>query len=182
MAGRGGRRRSSTATRTSRTWCGRRRSRRTWAPGRYVAPRLRVATGNMLTDPLHRPSGAREPRRGLLEGARGGAEAHRGRGAQPRRRRAPKRKTTQGMTRAMTRLRSAVVAILVLAAPRLLSAQERGAVALGEAVAGLDVTARVLVIGAHPDDEDTQLSPGSRAGGRWRRRISRSRAATAGRT
>jgi LmbE family N-acetylglucosaminyl deacetylase len=28
---------------------------------------------------------------------------------------------------------------------------------LGEAVAGLDVTARVLLIGAHPDDEDTQL-------------------------
>ena len=28
---------------------------------------------------------------------------------------------------------------------------------LGEAVAGLDVTPRVLVIGAHPDDEDTQL-------------------------
>ena len=47
--------------------------------------------------------------------------------------------------------------LLVLAAPRLLSAQERGAVALGEGVAGLDVTARVLLIGAHPDDEDTQL-------------------------
>ena len=46
---------------------------------------------------------------------------------------------------------------LLLAAPRLLSAQERGATVLGEAVAGLDVTARVLVIGAHPDDEDTQL-------------------------
>jgi LmbE family N-acetylglucosaminyl deacetylase len=28
---------------------------------------------------------------------------------------------------------------------------------LGEAVAGLDVTARVLIIAAHPDDEDTQL-------------------------
>ena len=46
---------------------------------------------------------------------------------------------------------------LLLAAPRLLTAQERGATVLGEAVAGLDVTARVLVIGAHPDDEDTQL-------------------------
>src|SRR5512138_1267774 len=28
---------------------------------------------------------------------------------------------------------------------------------VGEAVAGLDVTSRVLLIGAHPDDEDTQL-------------------------
>ena len=53
-------------------------------------------------------------------------------------------------------LRTTVVALLV-AAPRLLHSQERGAVALGEAVAGLDVTARVLIIGAHPDDEDTQL-------------------------
>ena len=47
--------------------------------------------------------------------------------------------------------------LLFLAAPRLLMSQERGAIVLGEAVAGLDVTARVLVIGAHPDDEDTQL-------------------------
>ena len=47
--------------------------------------------------------------------------------------------------------------LLLLAAPRILVSQERGATALGEAVAGLDVTARVLVIGAHPDDEDTQL-------------------------
>ena len=45
----------------------------------------------------------------------------------------------------------------MIAAPRSLVSQERGATALGEAVAGLDVTARVLVIGAHPDDEDTQL-------------------------
>ena len=58
------------------------------------------------------------------------------------------------MTRAMRLL---AATIFVLAAPRLLSAQERGAVALGEAVAGLDVTGRVLLIGAHPDDEDTQL-------------------------
>ncbi|MDB4888651.1 MAG: LmbE family protein [Gemmatimonadetes bacterium] len=49
------------------------------------------------------------------------------------------------------------LALIVLSAPRLLEAQERGATVLGEAVAGLDVTARVLVIGAHPDDEDTQL-------------------------
>ncbi|HEU4720177.1 MAG TPA: PIG-L family deacetylase [Gemmatimonadaceae bacterium] len=54
-------------------------------------------------------------------------------------------------------LRLLAATIFVLTAPRLLSAQERGAVALGEAVAGLDVTARVLMIGAHPDDEDTHL-------------------------
>ncbi len=42
-------------------------------------------------------------------------------------------------------------------APRFLAAQERGAAALGEAVEGLGVTTRVLMIGAHPDDEDTQL-------------------------
>ena len=58
------------------------------------------------------------------------------------------------MTRVMRLL---AATIFVLTAPRLLSAQERGAVALGEAVAGLDVTGRVLMIGAHPDDEDTHL-------------------------
>jgi LmbE family N-acetylglucosaminyl deacetylase len=41
-------------------------------------------------------------------------------------------------------------------APRL-SAQDRGAAALSEAVDGLGNTMRVLMIGAHPDDEDTQL-------------------------
>ncbi|MBA3891413.1 MAG: PIG-L family deacetylase, partial [Gemmatimonadaceae bacterium] len=39
----------------------------------------------------------------------------------------------------------------------LLAAQERGAVALAEGIRGLGVTTRVLMIGAHPDDEDTQL-------------------------
>jgi LmbE family N-acetylglucosaminyl deacetylase len=43
-----------------------------------------------------------------------------------------------------------------LAAPRL-AAQQRGAAALGELVEGLGTTSRVLMIGAHPDDEDTQL-------------------------
>ena len=42
-------------------------------------------------------------------------------------------------------------------APRHLRAQERGAAALGELVAGLGVNTRVLMIGAHPDDEDTFL-------------------------
>src|SRR5205085_5480913 len=32
-----------------------------------------------------------------------------------------------------------------------------GAAALSEAIKGLGTTARVLMIGAHPDDEDTQL-------------------------
>ena len=49
-----------------------------------------------------------------------------------------------------------VVAALLFAAPRLF-AQERGAAALGEAIEGLGTTSRVLMIGAHPDDEDTQL-------------------------
>ncbi|MDB4878270.1 MAG: LmbE family protein [Gemmatimonadetes bacterium] len=46
--------------------------------------------------------------------------------------------------------------LLFAAAPRL-SAQERGAAALGELVQSLGTTTRVLMIGAHPDDEDTQL-------------------------
>src|SRR4051812_40270594 len=46
--------------------------------------------------------------------------------------------------------------MLLAVAPRLF-AQERGAAALGESVAGLGTTTRVLVVGAHPDDEDTQL-------------------------
>ena len=47
--------------------------------------------------------------------------------------------------------------MLLGATPRFASGQERGAIALGEAVAGLGVNARVLMIGAHPDDEDTNL-------------------------
>jgi len=47
--------------------------------------------------------------------------------------------------------------LISLLAPRLLVGQERGAVALGEAVAGAGVNTRVLMIGAHPDDEDTFL-------------------------
>ncbi len=46
--------------------------------------------------------------------------------------------------------------VLVAFAPRL-QPQERGAVALGEFVEGLGTNTRVLMIGAHPDDEDTQL-------------------------
>ena len=46
---------------------------------------------------------------------------------------------------------------LTVAAPRAALGQERGAAALDQLVRGLTVTSRVLVIGAHPDDEDTQL-------------------------
>jgi LmbE family N-acetylglucosaminyl deacetylase len=48
-------------------------------------------------------------------------------------------------------------AALALVAPRSAHGQERGAAALDQLVRGLTTTGRVLVIGAHPDDEDTQL-------------------------
>jgi LmbE family N-acetylglucosaminyl deacetylase len=70
------------------------------------------------------------------------------------------RRPTRSVTgRAAGRALVALAALLPLAtaAPRLLHSQERGAAALGEAVDGLGVTVRVLMIGAHPDDEDTQL-------------------------
>ena len=55
--------------------------------------------------------------------------------------------------------RAAAVAVLALGlvAPAPAAAQERGAAALGQLISGLGTTARVLMIGAHPDDEDTQL-------------------------
>ena len=49
------------------------------------------------------------------------------------------------------------VLIVALALPRFAAAQERGAVALAGLIDGLGVTTRVLMIGAHPDDEDTRL-------------------------
>jgi len=55
------------------------------------------------------------------------------------------------------RSRSIVLVAALLLAPRLACGQARGAAALGEAVQGLGVSVRVLMIGAHPDDEDTQL-------------------------
>lgn len=57
------------------------------------------------------------------------------------------------------RLRTGLLtfAALVVLAPRPSFAQERGATALGDALAGLPVSVRVLVIGAHPDDEDNRL-------------------------
>ena len=54
------------------------------------------------------------------------------------------------------RLRLLLV-LCTLALPATLVAQESGAASLGPLVRGLGVTGRVLVIAAHPDDEDTQL-------------------------
>ena len=48
-------------------------------------------------------------------------------------------------------------AVVCMTTPQHSAAQDRGAVTLAEAVSGLGVSARVLVIGAHPDDEDTRL-------------------------
>ena len=57
----------------------------------------------------------------------------------------------------VNRLVLALLAPILLSAPRFLPAQDRGAAALGELVSGLGMSARVLMIGAHPDDEDTPL-------------------------
>jgi len=50
-----------------------------------------------------------------------------------------------------------LAAATLAAAPTFVHAQDRGATALGGLVAGLDATTRVLVVGAHPDDEDGPL-------------------------
>ncbi len=55
------------------------------------------------------------------------------------------------------RSRFLVLVAAFLVVPRMLVGQGRGAAALGNAVEGLGVSVRVLMIGAHPDDEDTQL-------------------------
>ncbi|HJU89267.1 MAG TPA: PIG-L family deacetylase [Gemmatimonadaceae bacterium] len=52
---------------------------------------------------------------------------------------------------------SAAFLVLLLATATACAAQERGAAALGQSIGGLGVSARVLVIAAHPDDEDTRL-------------------------
>src|ERR1041385_1840233 len=54
----------------------------------------------------------------------------------------------------MNRLQIVGAALLVATTAR---AQDRGAAALGGLVDGLGTSARVLVIAAHPDDEDTRL-------------------------
>lgn len=53
--------------------------------------------------------------------------------------------------------RAAVLAALLAIAPLPARAQERGADATDQLVRGATVTSRVLMIAAHPDDEDTQL-------------------------
>ena len=67
------------------------------------------------------------------------------------------------MRRPRYRLAAALLAAAgaCTSAPRRVTAQDqtkdRGVVALGEAIDGLDVTPRVLMIAAHPDDEDSRL-------------------------
>ncbi|MEP6690393.1 MAG: PIG-L family deacetylase [Gemmatimonadaceae bacterium] len=56
----------------------------------------------------------------------------------------------------MRRVLLAAFVTAVWASP-LLAQQRGGAVELGELIAGLGVTGRVLMIGAHPDDEDTRM-------------------------
>jgi LmbE family N-acetylglucosaminyl deacetylase len=51
----------------------------------------------------------------------------------------------------------AFIVVLVAILPRPARAQERGAVGLDQLVRGLTTSSRVLMIAAHPDDEDTQL-------------------------
>ncbi|MBA3404878.1 MAG: PIG-L family deacetylase, partial [Gemmatimonadaceae bacterium] len=58
----------------------------------------------------------------------------------------------------MKRAALALVPLLMIAAPQLMMSQERGA--------SRAETRRVLVIGAHPDDEDTQLISWLQRGGR----------------
>ncbi len=67
----------------------------------------------------------------------------------------------------MKRAVLALVALMVMAAPRSLFSRERGAVASGTVGSEWETdTRRVLVIGAHPDDEDTQLIAWLQRGGR----------------
>lgn len=57
------------------------------------------------------------------------------------------------------RRRSALAALaaLTICAPRLAFGQERGAAALDQLLRGITVSGRVLMVAAHPDDEDTNL-------------------------
>lgn len=66
-------------------------------------------------------------------------------------------RTTGGPVRIRQRPTTVLLLLASLLLPAALQSQERGAVALSEAVDGLGVTTRVLMIGAHPDDEDTNL-------------------------
>lgn len=59
--------------------------------------------------------------------------------------------------RAGARAALAGLALALCVAPRLAFGQERGAAALDQLLRGITVTGRVLMIAAHPDDEDTNL-------------------------
>lgn len=52
---------------------------------------------------------------------------------------------------------AAALALALISAPRLALGQERGAAALDQLLRGITVTGRVLMVAAHPDDEDTNL-------------------------
>src|SRR5687768_14823623 len=79
--------------------------------------------------------------------------------------RPPAKRDARIMMSSVRGLRRAVAISVVAigcAVPGISAAQQpatsdRGAIALGELIAGLGTSARVLMIGAHPDDEDTQL-------------------------
>jgi LmbE family N-acetylglucosaminyl deacetylase len=65
---------------------------------------------------------------------------------------------TGGDRRSRRAGRALAIAVVILAlVPGVGRAQPRGAVALHELVEGLTVTPRVLVVGAHPDDDDPML-------------------------
>src|SRR5689334_19470199 len=57
----------------------------------------------------------------------------------------------------MRRMRMVAAGAAFFLAARGADAQQLGAAELGELVRGLGVNTRVLIIGAHPDDEDTYL-------------------------
>ncbi|MGZ8467818.1 MAG: PIG-L family deacetylase [Gemmatirosa sp.] len=57
----------------------------------------------------------------------------------------------------MSPFRLSIAALLLCVPLATALGQERGAAAVASAVAGLGVTTRALIVGAHPDDEDTRL-------------------------
>jgi len=59
----------------------------------------------------------------------------------------------QNIRRALIGVAAATAATFALPRP----VRSQGIAALDEAISGLSVPMRVLVIAAHPDDEDTQL-------------------------
>src|SRR5687768_16079872 len=114
---------------------------------------------------LRRPPRARESGRGIRQRAQEGAGADSGRSAdaaaaEGKARRCPARRRREARSgqrhlslNVMRRRTFAAVAALLLVGGGA-QAQESGAAAFAKAVADLGVTARVLVIAAHPDDED----------------------------